>query len=335
MSDFLTQRDVDAILEGREPDPSTDPAKKVVPYSFLRPPRISKERWASIESLYERFASQLSGMLTLRLQTPVDALVTGIEQVVYWEFVLSLSTPCACFPFQVGERPDRRGVIDLGSATSFYLLERLFGGPGDEELPKRALTPLEETVVRGIAERAAQILRHNWEEQLQIDPELKGFESDPELLQIADRDENVLVTIVEIRSGEFRSFVTVCIPISILEPFLRSNVADASPIRFRTEGNAKANRERVESGLQHAHLTLTARLPIFLLRARSVTQLRVGQTIDTAHPIDTPVELHLNGRARFRGSIGQVRRRFGLQISESGTAPTSDRPGRAKEGRVL
>ena len=127
----LTQREIDAILQKSTPVPLAPVlTDDIVPYNFSRPPRVSKDRRATLESIHAHFALSMQALLSSMLRTPLDVLVGSVEQAMFSEFILSLGTPCASFVFALGDRMGGEGAIDLSTDFAFHLVDRLFGGPG-------------------------------------------------------------------------------------------------------------------------------------------------------------------------------------------------------------
>jgi hypothetical protein len=234
---MLTQREIDAILQKTTPEPLAPVlADDVVPYNFSRPPRVSKDRRANLESLYARFALSLQGLFASLLRQPLDVVVGSVEQAMFSEYILSLGTPCASFVFEVGDRMGSQGAIDLSTDFAFHLVDRLLGGPGDPQSLQRPLTQLEQAVVRNVTERTLGILKESWTENLVMAPQITGFESNPEMLQIASREDNVLVTNLEIRSVTFRT--TACS--SSVRGRCRTCASPGPPKRRSTRWNEKS-----------------------------------------------------------------------------------------------
>lgn len=331
-ADSLTQREIDAILQKTTPVPLTPVASDdIVPYNFSRPPRVSKDRRANLESIYQRFALSMQGLLASLLRTPLDVVVGSVEQAMFSEFVLSLGTPCAAFTFQLGDRLGGEGAMDLSTDFAFHLVDRLFGGPGDAQNVQRPLTPLEQNVVRNIADRSLALLREAWHDHLALEPKVLGFEANPEMLQITSREDNVLVANLEIRSTNFTGFMTMCLPMAALESFLQEK--GGSRAHARIDGAAQS-RLHVEASLQHAQMSVAARFPTVWLTARQLGELEPGRVLQIGQGTDEPVEILINERLRFEGTLGQVRRHLALRVTQRATKPAADRPIQSKQGRV-
>lgn len=334
-ADSLTQREIDAILQKTTPVPLAPVlvSDDIVPYNFSRPPRVSKDKRASLESIYQRFALSMQALLSSMLRIPLDVVVASVEQAMFSEFILSLGNPCASFVFESGDRMGGEGAMDLSTDFAFYLVDRLFGGPGDPHVMSRSLTPLEQAVVRNVVDRTLGLLRDAWNENLSLAPRVVGFESNPEMLQITSREDNVLVTQLEIRSATFNGFVTLCMPMSSLEGFLQEKTTTRG---HRTSDAAAATSRRlVQASLQHAHVGLVARFPPLWLTARQLAELVPGRVLHTTQNVEAPIELLVNGRLRLMGSLGEVSSHLGIRVSQKVTRPSDDRPVKSRQGRIL
>ena len=315
MADQLSQKDVDTILKTGASAAAPERLHHVdaVPYNFRRPPLIHRDRQATLEAVYGRFALSLQALLSSRLRTPCDVVVSSVEQATFAEFTFSLANPCAAFVFDLGEGDHGSGVIDLGTDLAYYLVDRLFGGPGESTDIQRPTTPLERLVVKGVTEKMLTLLSETWADYLSIQPKEILFESTPEAMQAVNRDDNVLVTNLEVRAGGFFGWVSLCIPLLALEDFLQEKSTRAIyAVKQQTDHHESQANEAV---LRAATLPLAVRLPPFTLRAREVSALGPGSTIHTSHPLNDPVEGLVSGQRRFLGSVGQVRRHIGLQIT--------------------
>ena len=334
-TDSLTQREIDAILQKTTPVPLAPVlSDDVVPYNFSRPPRVSKDRRANLESIYTRFALSLQALLASLLRQPLDVVVGSVEQAMFSEYILSLGAPCASFVFDVGDRIGTQGTIDLSTDFAFHLVDRLFGGPGDPQSMQRPLTLLEQAVVRNVTDRALGLLREAWLDNIVMSPAIVGFESNPEMLQITSREDNVLVTNLELRSVAFNGFMALCLPMATIETFLQEKGGGRAHVR-QSDSETASNRAIAQGNLQHAHTEVVSRFPTLWLTGRQLASLAPGTVLHTGQAADQPVEIHVNERLRFMGTLGQVRRQIGLRITDRVHKPAAERPVQSRQGRVL
>ncbi|MGE0443261.1 MAG: flagellar motor switch protein FliM [Gemmatimonadales bacterium] len=329
--DSLTQKDIDQLLQGSGSAAASRGRKtsvEVIPYNFLRPPRISKDRRVQLEAIFSRFALAMQSMLSSRLRIPMD-VSCSVEQATFSEYILSIANPCAAFVYQLGG-DQGQGAVDLSTDLAFFMLDRAFGGPGEMAPMERGLTPLERTVARGFADKLLGLFAEAWQDHIPFEPEITGFESTPDMLQIASHEDNVLVANLEVRAGSFSSLVAMCIPLQSLESFLGEKTAGRAKT---THAANPAARAQVETVVRTAQVDLIVRFPTLRLSAREVAALKVGNVIQTSQPVDGPVELHVNGARRFIGHLGQYRRMLGLRISEP-APPVAQPTVRASRGRI-
>ncbi len=330
-SEFLNQKAIDALFEAKASGGSEEPAApEVQSYDFLRPNRLAPRTRLVLESSQAAFAQRLKKMLSFQLRTPVEAGVADMENVLFTDLALSMGSPAAAFLFQVDDGNDGLGVLDWGLDGAMSLVDRLLGGTGGAGAAARPLTAIEQGLVRRITALALPLLRESWKELLPLGGEILGFETDPARSRIAKGGDRYLVTFIRIRTEGFESTITLGIPYAPLEAKLDTAREDRG---LRAVPASTAGRALAATDLKNSRLTVTARLPRISLRMGAVSRLAAGQIIDSGYPLDTPVDVHVNGRLLFRGALGQHRGQVGLRILDQSV----DGDGRAqpKQGRML
>lgn len=332
MFDFVTQKDIDALFSGDKgaPPPATPP---VLPWSVAAATRDPHDARTALQPVFARFAQELQALLTARLQTPVEVLPLAVERVPAREFILSVETPGAAVTFRLGGPRDARGVLDLGPDIAFHLLDRLLGGPGDSSISPRPLTALEQSVLGGAVGRVLEALRASWSGTLPFTAQAEGFESAAQRFELLLGEGEVLVAPLEIRDGGFGATLAVALPAAaVAEALPEPTVQAGAPSKgaVRPSGDSP-----LESGLRLARLSLTARFPEIRLSARSLAGLCEGQVLLTPQPVDGLLEVRVNDRLSFVGSLGQIRQHVGVRIARSVENPAAEPPPRMREGRVL
>jgi flagellar motor switch protein FliM len=340
--DALSQFDIDRLLGGGAgagpAQPAADLDAEAQPYDFRRPHRVSKERLRTLEAMYERMVKSLEGWLVSRVRGHVELRLQSVEQFAFGEFAQSLPAPCASYTFDVRGTGGAQGVIDVGHEFAYFLIDRLFGGSGQPapggpasgagaaNAPPRTLSPVERLAVRTVAERAAQLLEEIWQDHVPLSLAVAGFESSPEMLQVANREDPMLVANVEVVAGGGSSLLLICLPFGVLEKFFQGG----SPRRVgggAGGGDAErdASRARTERALRATPVPVSARLPAFQLALRDLSALAVGQVLDTGVARDAELTVLVGGRARFTGSAGRVGRRLAVRLHDAvGAAPDDD-----------
>jgi flagellar motor switch protein FliM len=315
----LSQDEIDALFKGGRAEADTPPVAlpetDVQLYDFRRPNRVSKDRQRTLEGMYGSLSKSLEGWLAGRVRTQVEVSLSAAEQLSFGEFVLSLPEPCASFVFHVGQPGGPQAVIDLGREFAFYAVERFLGGAAETFVPDRPLTVLERRVVRIVAERTAALVQDIWKEHSRMDLRLARFESVPDMLQAANREDPMLVTNLRVRFRGQNSSILICLPFSILESFFATSASRRVRSSDQSDEERSADRFGVEHGLRRASTPVAVRLPRFELSLGELLALRPGGTLTTGIRRDAPVEVLINGHHRFDGAIGTLRNALAVQLT--------------------
>lgn len=286
----------------------------VRPYDFRQPSRISKDRLRSLRAIHGLMAKALEGWMTGRVREHADLEVASLDQHSFGELVFSMPTPCCSYVYDVSDSGGQQVLIDFDVDLALFLIERLLGGSERAVEETRPLTMIEQGVVRIIADRVATELAEAWKEHVRFDLTLSRFESFPDVIQIANREDPILVTVLKVRVEGVEGAIRLCLPFAVLEKFL----SGASARRVRGGGGSEeeraADREGVEAAIRSSAVEISARLPVFALRLGRLTQLDVGDVLETGLDTNVAIEVLVNGQDRGRARAGRVGRRLALEI---------------------
>lgn len=324
-SETLSQTDIDRLLGGAARGlPTAAVGLDVQVYDFRRPHRVSKERLRTLEAMYERLVKGLEAWLISRVRGQIEVRLQSVEQFSFGEFTLSLPMPCSSYIFDIAGT-GQKGVIDVGPEFSTYIVDRLFGGEGTGSALTRALTPIERMAVRNVADKITTLLQEIWQDHVSMDLNITGFESSPEILQVVNREDPVLVANVEVNTGSVSSLLLLCLPFSVLDKFFTSSGQQRLALLSTNEQERDLTRQRSEAALRATKVPLIARLPDFQLSMRDLAQITEGSVIPTAIPKDARVLIRAGTQERFIGHAGRVNGNLAVRIVDAlPTAPTPD-----------
>jgi flagellar motor switch protein FliM len=322
-SESLSQNEIDALLGGARPSAGAETPTAVAPesrietqlYDFRRPHRISTDKLRSLEAMYERLTKALEGWLLSRVHGNIQLSLQSVEQFSFGEFTLSLPTPCASYTFEFRNTGGQQGVLDFGHEFAYFLVDRLFGGSAQAPTLERALTPLERMAVRTVSERVLTVVSEVWQDYVEMDLGLTGFESVPEILRVANREDPVLVANVEVSADETRSMLLICLPFAVLEKFF----AGGSERRISLLGSPEeqaTNRTVTEASLRGTRVMVSARLPEFRIALRDLISLNAGSVVATGISRGADIDLLIGSQPRFRASPGRVGPALAVRINE-------------------
>ncbi len=321
-SETLSQNEIDALLGGGGRSSAAavlpiarDAQSEVQVYDFRRPHRISKEKLRTLEAMYERFAKSLEGWLLGRVRGGVQLQLQSVEQFSFGEFTLSLPTPCASYTFELRQTGGQHGVIDFGHEFAYFLVDRLFGGSGNPALPNRALSPIERMAVRMVADRVLGVLQEVWQDYIEMDPALTGFESIPEILRIANREDPVLVANIEVAAAETRSLLLVCLPFAVLERFFAGGTERRAAM-LGTPDEQHMNRDLAEHSVRGTRIAVAARLPEFRMSMRELLALSSGSVLSTGIPRAAELDLIIGAQPRFKAAPGRLGASLAVRLTD-------------------
>ena len=252
--------------------------------------------------MYGRLVKSFEGWLMGRVRGVVDLKLQSVEQISFGEYVLSLPPSCNSFILDIKDREGEdavgeQAVIDIGRELAYYLVDRLFGGGSEATILDRAMTPIERMAVRVVAERVMALVQEIWEDHVELELGLTGFESIPEIIQAASREAPVLVTNIYASFAGTSSLVSIALPLSVLEKFFVTGSANAVAHTPRRE--LPGQRMITEGALRATRVEVAARLPDFRLTMRDIAGLKAGSMLSTGIPVDSTVNLLVGDQPRF------------------------------------
>jgi flagellar motor switch protein FliM len=236
-----------------------------------------------------------------------------VEQLTFGEFVLALPSPCASYIVDV-PGSGRQGVIDFGHEFAYYMVDRLLGGVGRHEVPARSLSELERMVVQIAAERVAGMLTDVWKDYVKLNLQVSGFESIPEMLRVANREDPVLVANLLVSARDMSSLLVLCLPFSTVEKFFTGTTARRPEEPQGSPDERRADRQRIETTVRDSQIAVSARLPSFTVPMHELATLQPGGLLHTGLEPDSELELYVVGQKRFRGAAGRVGRNLAVRV---------------------
>ena len=313
MAKVLTQAEIDALLSvANDPARSRPPAARsgpVVRYNFRRPDRVSKEQMHALQFLHERGARNLSTSLSAYLRTTINLSVASVEQYSYQEFLAALSDPTAFYSLSIAPF-DELGAIEINPSVAFAIIDRILGGSGQPVAISRPLTEIEQNVVDDVVKLLLDGLAEAWKAVTNLTIGIRGRETRPQMLQVAAPNEIVCAVVFELKVGEVRGLINLCIP---------TNVVETAGTQFsNTWQRQRRELTATERGWLDENL-LRMPIPVVpLIRTRlktgAVLELQPGEVIALPLGADQPLDVHLGGIRKLTGRLASERGRLMVQI---------------------
>lgn len=296
--------------------PSARSREKITPYDFKRPERVGKEQMRALQSLHEGFGRNFGVALSGLLRSIVEVKLTSVDQLTYSEFVFSLENP-TCFNLLRAEPLEGNLILDINPSIIYPIIDRLLGG-GKETGPlaRRPLTEIELRLVSRITGLFLEELKHAWENVLPLDLKVERVESNPQLVQIVPPNEVVVLISFELTIADVRGMVNLCIPYNSIERIGNKLTAN-SWVSYGRTGATDASTKLISEQLDHSTLEMIVTLAETKISTSDLIGLRVGDIITTDHDVHIPMDVSIDGVAKFHAVAGAVKGRKAIQVEST------------------
>lgn len=333
MSDILSQNEIESLLSSLNPseeggaDSNTPGSSKVVGtaskaktvsalsyelYDFRRPDKFSKEQLRSLQMLHETFGRLGGTSLSAFLRSTVHIEMISLEQVPYDEYLRSINQSV----FVITSMPPLSGqsVVEIEFSLVFAMIDKLLGGPG-RTIDRTVLTEIEEPLVRQLTERLFASLKSAWEGIVIINPGIEGIETSAQFVQIAPPSDIVVSILFEVKIGDVRGAMSLCIPYMVLKPI----TTKLSSQRWFTSGQKKgssAQKTQLFSHVRNSTVDLSISLGTADVSVRDFLQLKKGDVLVLDQRQDKDLLLSVSGTPKLHGKPALEGKRIVFTVTE-------------------
>lgn len=324
MPEILSQQEIDSLLSGvplNEPQGAASPVeekkseREVVTFDFRLPHRLSKNQLRTMQAIHENFSEAFASYLLSRLQTTVSINVTSVDQLFYSEYVLSIPSPSCLHVFHIAGS-EASALLEFSPQLVMAMVSRLLGGSTDSDKKARQITRLEQSIIKGIAQRALVDLQKSWKTIAELDFKIERYESEGDFAQIAPTSEIVLVVSFEIAFGDQKFLMSLCFPTFALEEvFAKLNVQHVSGLPS-VKGEGEWSNQILKKIGQTA-VEAVGVLGTTTLVLHDLMELEVGDILRTNIPIGGEVQVMIGGKTRCWGRPGVSNGRTAVKVTRT------------------
>jgi flagellar motor switch protein FliM len=204
---------------------------------------------------------------------------------------------------------DGLAALELSPNVAFTMVDRMLGGTGRGVVMARALTEIEQNVIEAVVKLILENLTESWRGIVDVRFRISGRETRPQMLQVAAPNEIVVLMGFDIRIGDARGALHICIPAAAIESVGASFTQSWQ--RTRREPTPDDRRALGES-LARVRLSVAATLDT-TLRARELLALQRGDVLSLGQATENLLDVRVQGARKFagrlvaRGSVAGVR----------------------------
>ncbi len=286
---------VEAKEPGRKPASRTAIAYEL--YDFRRPDKFSKEQLRTLQMLHETFGRLAGSSLSAYLRTHVNIDLISLEQVPYEEYLRSINQSV----FTIMSLPPLTGqaVLEIEFGLVFSMIDRLLGGPG-RTVNRSVLTDIERPLVRQTVERMFSALKSAWEGVVVVNPSIDGMETSAQFVQIAPPSDIVVTILFEVKVGNVRGAMSLCIPYLVLKPITTKLSAQKWFVSSNRKHNP-AHRQQLAVQVQQTQVDASVRLGQTKLDVREFLELHAGDVLRLDQRTNQDMRMLVSNTEKFYG----------------------------------
>ena len=327
---FLTQNEVDALLQGVTGEVDSAPAEEIDrtharPYNLATQERIVRGRMPTLEIINERFARQLRIGLYNFLRRGVEISVGPVKVMKYSEFIRNLVVPTNLNLVQF--KPLRgTALMIFNPDLVFLIVDNLFGGDGrfHTRIEGRDFTQTEHRIIQRVLNIVFEAYAKSWEPIYPIEFEFIRSEMNTQFANIATPNEVVVAITFAVELGQVSGEMHFCMPYSMVEP-----IKDLLTSSMQAESLEVDKRwiRLMRQQIQMAEVEIVADLGTAQISLRDIVNMKVGDVV----PLDIPktVEAKVDGVPVMECAYGKFNGQYTLRVEKllsttSGEPPSGD-----------
>lgn len=328
MAEILSQDEIDHLLSAISSDeekrekgsdgglksPVAD-HQNIKIYDFRRPDKFSKEQIRTISIMNETFARLTTTSLSTQLQSLVSVHVVSVDQLTYEEFLRSIPSPTTLGVINMDPLKGQ-AVIEIDPSISFMIIDRLFGGKGEQINLNRELSEIEEAVMESIIIRIIGNMRESWAQVVDLRPRLGNIETNPQFTQIVPPNEMVVLITMETQIENIDGMINFCIPYITLEPIISKLSAQYWYSSVR-KGITVENLNQLHNRVVDIAVDIIAEIGRVPVSVKEALSLNIGDVVKLSNTsINDPITLNIGNKAKFSCRPGTSGKKMAVQVTD-------------------
>jgi flagellar motor switch protein FliM len=321
MSEVLSQEEIDSLLTAiSSGDVKADEIQKegkkakVKPYDFKRPEKFSRDQLRNLRFIHEAFARLSQNILSTFLRSIVNLSVVSVDQLTYKEFMSSINPPTVISVFSMG-RLEGNCIFEINLSIVFVIIDRLFGGIGENYKNVRPLTDIEEAVITKVIEKFLKSYKESWVNVIpDLNPRLELIESNPQFVTVAGPNDICLLITLEVNIDEAEGIINICIPYMVIESVVDKLNAQTF-IGINKEDSSK-NIVNIQKKLEKSKLDVIVELGRKNVFLRDLLALKAGDYIELNSSIKDKLKVRVQDEFKFLARPGVFENNYSVEITD-------------------
>jgi flagellar motor switch protein FliM len=310
-----------AEMMGQTPakSPAHDPAREtdtrqITSYNFWSPDRFSKEQMRAIEMIHEDLAERLTASLPSFLRTNLRPRVVHTEQGRFHDFLKDLPASSLFHIITLAPLPGQM-VMTISPEIATMVLELRLGGKNEPMRQARALTEIDQLLLRGMVEHMLNDIKAAWAKLVALEPGLDDTTVNYHWVQMVMGNERVMLVTYELSLQQVTGTMNIYIPFTLLKPIAHLlNPYIWISGQKEKQANPEATRT-VQGSLERVHLTIRAMLGSAEISVLDWLSLQIGDVIVLDRNVKDDIPIQIADEDRYKAQVGRVGRRLAAQVT--------------------
>ncbi len=320
--DVLSQSEIDDLLSAlstgvvtAEEIKTEEKQRKIKIYDFKRPDKFSKDQIRTIYMLHENFARMINTYLSAHLRTLIHIDVASVDQLTYEEFIRSMPNPSVISIFQM--RPLKgNAILEINPNIVLAIIDRLFGGPGLPPAKARALTDIEEAIIRKVIHKAMESMQEAWKQVVSIEPRMEALETNPQFTQIVPPNDMVVLITLQAKIGQAEGLMNICIPYLVLEPIMSKLTTTFWVSSSTAKQSSPETMNSLQRKLEKTLIPVITELGRATISVHELLNLGVGDVLQLDTKAENDLSVIIGSREKFKCKPGLVGHKNAIQITQ-------------------
>ncbi|MCH8275571.1 MAG: FliM/FliN family flagellar motor switch protein, partial [Armatimonadetes bacterium] len=240
-----------------------------------------------------------------------------LEQVPYEEYIRSIDN--SIFAILTLAPLSGQSVMELEFGLAFSMMDRMLGGAGTT-LNRTVLTEIERPLITQLIERALAALKHAWEAVVLINPTIDSIETSAQFVNIAPTTDIVVTILYEVKIGDQRGAMSLCIPYLVLKP-IASKLAGQKWITTSSHKRSAATRRLISHHLGQTAINCHVELGTAVLSIRDFVSLREGDVFRLDRKTNEDLLLCVGNSPKFAGTAARRGKKLAFKVTRRIASP--------------
>ena len=321
MSEVLSQSEIDALISSMASGASNETPKKeeqkYKKYDFHSPKKFTKDKLKIILGIYENYARLASARINSIIRTPTQVEVVAVEEQRYYEFSNALIGENDVITLINVKMPDNSingpVVMHIEIQLVLAMIDRLLGGIDEEtsNVPATYIyTDVELALYNNIVKYLVSIMGDGWANFMRLSFDIGKVETNPAMMQKIDRDETIIIVVLNVDVAGIIGKINICIPGDLLSNIFK--LFEQKPIKNQEEDSSK----EIMENIKETQMEIKAELGNSQLFLKDLFGLQVGDVINLNKPKDSDVLLYIEGEPWFKGELGKSNKNMAVKIND-------------------